>query len=123
MIFCLSRQKTAAMKTKLLLLFISLVALVPSSLFSQTSSPDVHINVKVKRDSLGNIVSYDSTVVMTWGKDVSPLNADSLFNAMKNKFDFSFPFEEDSLFNTFFSKDPFFDMEKEFRHMDENGSG
>ena len=107
------------MKIIIILLFISFFStLLPAQNIS--NQPNVNINVKVQKDSLGNIVSYDSTVVITYGSGNFPLNSDSLYKAFIEKFNsegFTIP---DSSFFAFPSPGrDFFDMSKEFERMDE----
>ncbi len=87
---------------------------------SAHTQPDVRIKVNIQKDSSGNIVSYDSTVVISWGNE-NLLNSDSLFNAMRLQMQQEFPFKQDSLFVKFFQSTPpsFFDMRKEFERMDD----
>ncbi len=104
----------------IILLFIISLSRLSAQIQPDSTQPDVRIKVNVQRDNNGNIVSYDSTVVITWGNGTL-LNSDSLFDAMIQKMQQDFPFEQDSLFAKFFKPSPpsFFDMQKEFERMDE----
>ena len=109
-----------AIKISLTILFISLL---PIAGFSQTipDSSNVNIQIKVNRDTSGNFVRYDSTVVITWqGNNQAVLNSDSIFKQFFG--DFKPFYETDSTFAKFFDITPeehLFDIEKEFRRMDE----
>ncbi len=110
----------SAKKTLLTILFVSLLQVVG---FSQAipDSSNVNVQIKVNRDTSGNFVSYDSTVVITWkGNNSSALNSDSIYKQFFS--DFKPFYEEDSTFAKFFDIKPeqhLFDMEKEFNRMDQ----
>ena len=109
-----------AIKALLTVLFISLLQ---TAGFSQTipDSSNINIQIKVNCDTSGNFVRYDSTVVITWqGNNQAVLNSDSIFKQFFG--DFKPFYETDSTFAKFFDITPeehLFDIEKEFRRMDE----
>ena len=109
-----------AIKVLLTILFISLLQTVGFSQIIPDSS-NVNIQIKVNRDTSGNFVRYDSTVVISWqGDNQTILNSDSIFKQFFG--DFKPFYETDSTFANFFDITPdkhLFDMEKEFRKMDE----
>jgi len=120
-----SCQKIIIMKKRGLIILILICFLSITKTFAQneehTKQPDINIKVNIKKDKNGNIVSYDSTVVITWQSKNSTLNSDSLFEAMMKKMHQSFSFYEDSTFYNFLFAKPYslFDIEKEFERMDE----
>ena len=108
-----------------MLLFVLFFSMLQIAGLSQTNinSTKPDIQIKVRRDTGRNFVSYDSTVVVTWHSgNGAVLNSDSIYKKFFGNF---VPFyEEDTTFSQFFDlpsnpNDMMFDMEKEFRRMDE----
>jgi hypothetical protein len=111
------------MKAKKLLMILLIISTIKTGAFSQVipDSSNMNIQIKVNKDTSGNYVRYDSTVVITWHSDnFTPLNADSIYQHFFG--DFKPFYQTDSTFAKFFDITPdqqLFDMEKEFQRMDE----
>jgi hypothetical protein len=88
----------------LTVLFALAVLPASSQTTKNTNKPNIKINVKIKRDNNGNIISYDSSYVMTWSSNgqKNPKQIDSILQNLNLDFGFSgLDNKSDSLLNNF----------------------
>ena len=103
------------MKAKILtpvltLLFVLSILPACSQTVDKKNQPNVKINVRVQKDDKGNIISYDSSYVMTWSSDSSsPEQVDSILRNYGIHYGFgTSPMDIDSIFREFsFGMSPF----------------
>ena len=112
------------MKKLCILLVVSLLSVYVMAQADTIVQPNVQIKVKKQFDNNGNVVGYDSTVVTTWHSGNFDVDADSLYKSMMEKMPFDFSvMSPDSMwinFNkNFFNISSPFDIEEEFKKMDE----